>query len=176
MDRTSRKTDWSLSQLCISALRPTPDGLQGSLRVSFKATITVMAVTELPVTNITAARLGRLAPPTCWLHPRVHRGPSEAVWLHLLLLSSSLGAPKVGKKAWSPHKPQLTHLQSGNNAAWPAPYHPRVFLALDVAGAVGLCSKRPSGSRRRQDSPQQVGGDKARTALQVPHLPKPSQS
>ena len=38
----------------------------------------------------------------CWLHPRVHRGPSEVVWLHLLLLSSSPGAPKVGKKAWSP--------------------------------------------------------------------------
>lgn len=102
-------------------LEPTPEGLQGCLRVSFKATITVMAVTELPVTNITPARHGLLAPPTCWLHPRVHRGPREAVWLHLLLLSSSPGAPEVGKKAWSPHKPHLIHLQNnagnnGNNA------------------------------------------------------------
>lgn len=157
-------------------LSPTPEGVQGSLRVSFKATITVMAVTELPTTNITTARHGLLAPPTCWFHPHVHRGPTEVLWLHLLLLSSSPGAPKVGKKAWSPHKPQLTHLQNGTNAAWPAPYHPRVFLALDVAGAVGPCSKSPSESRRRQDSPQQVRGSGARTALEALHLPKPSQS
>lgn len=150
-------------------LGPTPEGLQGSLRVSFKATIAVTAE---------SCRLQTSPRPDmdCWLHPRVLGGPSELVRLHLLLLSSSPGAPKVGKKAWSPHKPQLTHLQNGNNAASPVPYHPRVFLALDVAGAVGPCSKSPSESRRRQDSLQQVGGGGASTALEAPHLPKPSQS
>lgn len=51
-------------------LGPTPEGLQGSLRVSFKARISVMAVTELPITNITSARHGLLAPPTCPQRPQ----------------------------------------------------------------------------------------------------------
>lgn len=64
-----RLTGVSLS-FAFQLLGPTPEGLQGSLRVSFKATITVMAVTELPVTNITAARRGLLAPPTCPQRPQ----------------------------------------------------------------------------------------------------------
>lgn len=51
-------------------LSPTPEGLQGSLRVSFKAAIAVTAETELPITNITTARHGLLAPPTCPRRPQ----------------------------------------------------------------------------------------------------------